>query len=311
MVIDRLAGLSKEEFEQVADYVSIVEIGWGLPLVWKEEAMASRIKYYRKLGLRVMMSGTLLEHSIFQNSTQPLLRKAQRLGFDLIEISDGIIELNLEEKTKLSKDVRQHGFDYLIAVGKKDPADQLMPEETISQIANALSLNPIKVVLEGRERGRSVGIYDDNGNVRWTLLRSITSRLDPKQIIFEAPTETQQAALIQELGPDVNLGNVGLGSIASLESERQGLRFDTFGIDRPQKHLTGGPSVKFVLFVIRAYQPIDQRQIVTMTHLPRRTVQKAVEYLAKNKLITEHPSFVDRRSKVYRAQSAAPQWEKK
>jgi phosphosulfolactate synthase len=311
MVIDRLAGLSKEEFEQVADYVNIVEIGWGLPLVWKEEAVAARIKYFRKFGIRVMMSGTLLEHSIFQNSTGALLRKAQKLGFDLIEISDGIIDLDLDEKTKLAKLVRADGFDYLIAVGKKDPSEQLLPEETISQVADALSLSPVKVVLEGRERGRSVGIYDDNGNVRWNLLRSITSRLDHKQIIFEAPSETQQAALIQELGPNVNLGNISLASIASLESERQGLRFDTFGIDRPQKHLSGGPSVKFVLFVIRTYQPIDQRQIVTMTHLPRRTVQKAVEYLAKNKLITEHPSFVDRRSKVYRAQSAAPQWEKK
>ncbi len=311
MVIDRLSGLVKEEFEQVADYVNIVEIGWGLPLVWKEEALVSRIKYYRHLGIRVSMSGTLLEHSIFQNSTQAMLRKAERLGFDLVEISDGIIDLSHDEKTRLAKLARQHGFDYVVAVGKKDPARQLMPDETISQIANALSLDPIKVILEGRERGRSVGIYDDNGNVRWSLLRSITSRLDPKQIIFEAPTEIQQAALIQEIGPDVNLGNIALNSIASLESERQGLRFDTFGIDRPQKHLSGGPSVKFVLFVIRTYQPIDQRQIVTMTHLPRRTVQKAVEYLAKNKLITEHPSFVDRRTKVYRAQSAAPMWEKK
>ncbi len=128
MVLDRLSGLSEDEFEQVAEYVNILEIGWGLPLVWKEEALVSRIKYYKKLGISVSMSGTLLEHSIFLNSTETILRKAQRLGFDIIEISDGIIDLTIEEKTKLTRIVKQHGFNYLIAVGKKDPAAQLTPD---------------------------------------------------------------------------------------------------------------------------------------------------------------------------------------
>lgn len=310
MVLDRLSGLVKEEFDHVAEYVNILEIGWGLPEVWKEDALASRIKYYQKLGIKVSMSGTLIEHAIYLGSIEAMLRKARKLGLDIIEISDGIIDLSSDARTKLAKTVKQHDFDYLIAVGKKDPSAQLSLEETISQITNALTLEPLRVVLEGRERGRSVGIYDDEGNIRWNILRSITSRLDPNDIIFEAPSEIQQAALIQELGPNVNLGNVSLASIAALESERQGLRFDTFGIDRPHRHLSGGPSVKFVLFVIKENQPIDQRQIVSMTHLPRRTVQKAVEYLVKNKLVTEHPNFSDRRSKIYRTQSAAPLWEK-
>jgi phosphosulfolactate synthase len=311
MVLDRLSGLVREEFEQVVEYVDILEIGWGLPLVWKEEPLSSRIKYYQKLGIRVSMSGTLLEHAMFLGTSETILRKAKKLGFDIVEISDGIIDMDLDQKAKLVRTLKQHDFDYLIAVGKKDPGAQLTPDETISRISDALTLEPTKVVLEGRETGRSVGIYDDSGNVRWNFLRSITSRLDPKEIIFEAPNQIQQAALIQELGSDVNLGNVSLNSIAALESERRGLRFDTFGIDRPHKHLSGGPSVKFVLYVIRANQPIDQRQIVSMTHLPRRTVQKALDYLLKNKLITERASFSDRRSKLYSTQSASPLWEKK
>jgi phosphosulfolactate synthase len=311
MVLDRLSGLVREEFEQAAEYVDILEIGWGLPLVWKEEALTSRIKYYQKLGVKVSMSGTLVEHAIYHGSTESILKKAEKLGFDIIEVSDGIIDMSLEQKERLVKSVKQHDFEYLIAVGKKDPASQLSHEETIARISDALTLEPIKVVLEGREAGRVVGIYDENGNVRWNFLRAITSRLDPKEIIFEAPNQIQQAALIQELGPDVNLGNVSLNSIAALESERQGLRFDTFGVDIPHRHLSGGPSVKFVFFVIKANQPIDQRQIVSMTQLPRRTVQKALDYLLKNKLVTEHSSFSDRRIKVYSSQSAPPLWEKK
>ncbi|HYB04366.1 MAG TPA: MarR family winged helix-turn-helix transcriptional regulator, partial [Nitrososphaerales archaeon] len=63
--------------------------------------------------------------------------------------------------------------------------------------------------------------------------------------------------------------------------------------------------VKFVLFVIRNYQPVNQQQLVSMTRLPLRTVQKALEQLLKNKVITEHPDFEDRRSRIYRTTGAA------
>ena len=91
-------------------------------------------------------------------------------------------------------------------MGKKIPASQLSGAETISQIESALALNPLKVILEGRERGRGVGIYDENGSIKWNELRAITNRVNQKEIIFEAPSETQQASLILELGSDVNLG---------------------------------------------------------------------------------------------------------
>src|SRR5579872_6924062 len=151
MVIDRLYGLVKEEFDQVSSYVDIVEIGWGLPLVWKEDALISRIKYFKKNGIRVSTSGTLLEHSIFQNNLDATLKKIGKLGFDAVEISDGIIDISQEEKARISKEVKSQGFEILVAVGKKDPTSQLSVAETISQLEASLALNPLKVILEGRE----------------------------------------------------------------------------------------------------------------------------------------------------------------
>lgn len=306
MALDRLSGLVEDEFIQAADYVDIIEIGWGLPLVWNEKAIKDRINFYKKFNVKVSMSGTLLEYSVYQNQVDTILSKAKNLGFDTIEISDGIIDLTQEQKAKLSRLVKSKGFDYLYAVGKKDPSGQLSVPEMISDIEAGLKLDPVKVVLEGRERGRGVGIYEENGEVRWNVLRAFSSRINYKSVIFEAPAESQQAALISEFGPDVNLGNVALGSIAALQSERLGLRFDTFGINRPSDVSSGGPSIKFILFVIRHYQPIDQKEIVSMTGLPKRTVQKAIEYLKANKLVTEHPNFEDRRSKIYRTPTATP-----
>lgn len=305
MVLDRLAGLIEPEFERVSRYVDIVEIGWGLPLVWDEEQVRSRIRYYQRLGIRVSMSGTLLEYYYFQNAADSILQKAVRLGFDMVEVSDGIIDITPPEKAKLVKAAKAHGLAYQVAVGKKDPRTQLSLPETFSQIEEALALEPEKVVLEGRERGRDVGIYDENGDVRWAFLRAITSKFDHRSLVFEAPLETQQGALILELGPGVNLGNVALGSIAALQSERMGLRFDTFRVESAKEAIGGGPSVKFVFYVIKLQQPIDQRGIVAATQLPRRTVQKAAEYLLAHKLITEAPSFEDRRSRIYRTPSGS------
>ncbi len=306
MALDRLYGLVEEEFEQVADYVDIVELGWGLPLVWQEQAVKARINFYKRHRVRVSMSGTLVEYSMYQNQLDSMLLKAKHLGFEIIEISDGIIDVTPEQKSKLANLVKSKGFDYLYAVGKKDPAGQLSVPELIADIEAGLMLDPVKIVMEGRERGRGVGIYDEMGDIKWNVLRSISARINQNNIIFEAPTEAQQAALISEFGSDVNLGNVALGSIAALQSERFGLRFDTFGINRPTDISAGGPSIKFTLFVIRHYQPIDQKEIVSMTGLPKRTIQKAIEYLKASKLITEHPNFEDRRSKIYRTPTATP-----
>lgn len=306
MTLDRLYGLIEPEFEKISGFVDIVEIGWGLPLVWKEEDIVSRIKFYKRLGVKVSLSGTLIEYAVFQNELESMLSRASRLGFDIIEVSDGIIDLSFEQKARLFRIIKSKGFECLYAVGKKDPVGQLSLPETISEIEAGLRLNPIKVVLEGRERGRGVGIYDENGEIKWETLRAIASRVDYRDIIFEAPLESQQAALISEFGADVNLGNISLGSVAALQSERLGLRFDTFGVARPVDISAGGPSVKFILFVIRHYQPIDQKEIVELTQLPKRTVQKAIEYLKANKLVTEHPNFEDRRSKIYRTPTATP-----
>jgi len=306
IVLDRFSGLVKDEFEENAKYVSAVQFGWGLPFVWEEKGVATRVEYYQSLGIKVSMAGTLIEHSIIEGSLEDTLSKARRMKFDILEVSDGIIDMSIEEKAALVKKVTGMGFEVLYTVGKKDPAAQLAPAELLTQIDAGLKLRPFKVVIESRERGRGVGIYDGEGNVKWPLLRSITSSFDHRDLIFEAPSELQQAALILELGPEVNLAHVSLGSVASLRAERLGLRFDTFGVDRPKEDLRGGPSTKFVLFTVRNYQPIDQKGLEAITQLPRRTIQKALVNLIASKLVTEHPSFEDRRSKIYRTTSASP-----
>ncbi|EQD45657.1 Phosphosulfolactate synthase, partial [mine drainage metagenome] len=115
--------------------------------------------------------------------------------------------------------------------------------------------------------------------MKWDWVRSILADHPREELIFEAPGEAQQVALLRELGADVNLGNVALGSVAPLASERMGLRGETFGTIRTSRTVRGPPAAKFLYFLLESYRGLDQSQLAQMSRLPRRTVQSALESL--------------------------------
>ena len=82
------------------------------------------------------------------------------------------------------------------------------------------------MIAEGRESG-TVGLYDADQGVREDLVKAILAEIPPEKVIFEAPGKGQQAWFIQQLGADVNLGNIAPASVLSLETLRLGLRADT------------------------------------------------------------------------------------
>ncbi len=299
-VLDRLSPISPELLRDLAPYVDIAKIGWGLPLLLPRERVRARIQIYHAEGVEVSTGGTLLEYAFTQNRIPAFLAEARGLGFDLIEISSGILELSPAQIARLAEAVREQGLPYCIEVGKKDPQHQLSLKETISQIAHARTLRPRKVIVESRESGRGVGIYDSDGGVKWDWVRSILADQPREELIFEAPQEGQQVALLRELGADVNLGNVALGSVAPLASERLGLRGETFGTIRTSRHVRGPPAAKFLYFLLESYRGLDQSQLAQMSRLPRRTVQSALESLRQQGLVQESISLYDSRRREYR-----------
>ena len=108
-----------------------------------------------------------------------MMDESRDLGFDLIEISSGILELSFAQIERLAESVRKRSVDFYIEVGKKDPQHQLSLKETNTQIAHARSLKPRRVIIESRESGRGVGIYDSDGAIKWDWVRSILSEHRP------------------------------------------------------------------------------------------------------------------------------------
>jgi phosphosulfolactate synthase len=85
------------------------------------------------------------------------------------------------------------------------------------------------VVVEGRECGVGVGVYDDLGRVRTEAVEEIASIMGVQvdRLIWETPTKEQQFHFIRRFGANVGLGNVPPQSVLAVEALRAGLRFET------------------------------------------------------------------------------------
>ena len=88
------------------------------------------------------------------------------------------------------------------------------------------------MVAEGRQSG-TVGIFDGDGAVREDVVDEIVDAVGLDRVVFEAPRAAQQAWFVRRFGPGVNLGNVALDEILSVETLRLGLRSDTAELSLP------------------------------------------------------------------------------
>ncbi|MFZ0699550.1 MAG: phosphosulfolactate synthase [Thermoplasmata archaeon] len=299
-VLDRLHGLRASELDELAPYIDVAKIGWGLPLLIPRDKVRARIGLYHDRGIEVSTGGTLLEYAVSHNRAFEMIGEARELGFDILEVSNGILDLSRDQMERLTAEGKRRGLDVYIEVGKKDLQQQLSLKETLDQIGWARTQQPRQVVVESREAGRSVGIYDGEGAIKWDWVRAILSAHPLDELIIEAPMESQQVQLLRRLGSDVNLGNIALTSVAPLASERLGLRGESLGGIRTGKKVDGAPAAKFLYYLLETYRGTDQSELVQLSRLPRRTVQSALESLRKQGLVEESVSLGDSRRREYR-----------
>jgi phosphosulfolactate synthase len=116
-------------------------------------------------------------------------------------------------------------------VGKKNPEldKELTIDERIKYMQEELDAGSSLVIVEAREGGKNIGIFDKSGNAKEDEIDVILDKIEPNKILWEAPNKDQQVFFILKLGNTVNLGNISSDDITSLETLRRGLRGDTLG----------------------------------------------------------------------------------
>ncbi len=212
-----------------SEYVDLWKFGWGTAYV--STATTDKVELLADAGVRACLGGTLMEIAWVQGKVPHLLDWAEQAGFPLIEVSRGSVAMTLEDKQQLVRTVARR-FTVLAEVGVKDPHRQLATSDWRPEILGDLDAGAAYVIAEGRQSG-TVGIYDGQGGVREEVVDAIVDACGREKVIFESPRTNQQAWFIRSLGPQVNLGNVGVDDVTGLETLRLGLRSDTIALSLP------------------------------------------------------------------------------
>ncbi|MEM1658919.1 MAG: phosphosulfolactate synthase [Candidatus Jordarchaeales archaeon] len=232
LVIDRGIGVSemRSVLEAAGEYVDLWKFGWCTWLIMPLNVVKEKIKLCEEFGVMALPGGSSVEAAYARDKVEEFLSFLRELGFSSLEISNGIVRMNVEEKLGLLRLAKRFGFNPVITeVGKKKPEeDASIPlTERVELMKRELEAGADYVVVEARESGIGIGPYDAKGDVKKDFVESIVQAVPHEKIIWEAPLRSQQVWLIKRFGPDVNLGNIHPEDVVSLETLRLGLRGDT------------------------------------------------------------------------------------
>ena len=217
-----------------AAFVDIWKTGWGTAYV--DGRIAEKLAVLAARDVASCLGGTLLEISWAQGAAEECLAWAHAVGYTHVEVSRGTVSMPVAAKAELVRRAADR-FVVVAEVGAKDPAHQHTLAQWGDEAGQDRAAGAALVVAEGRQSG-TVGIYDRDGTVREDVVDEIIDAVGLDRVVFEAPRAAQQAWFVRRFGPGVNLGNVALDEILSVETLRLGLRSDTVGVTIPDLEVT-------------------------------------------------------------------------
>lgn len=231
MVIDSGLGLAatKDVLSVSGRWIDHWKLSFGTSALMPERVLEKKLAVIRTAGLMVFPGGTLFESAVLNGYGDAYFEKAASLGFTAVEISEGTLDLPASRRMSSIQAAAAAGLTVISEVGKKDPLGQPTPRELAEQALMDLEWGARWVVVEGRESGTGVGVFNNTGGVNTEAVEALAfhagQALD--RLVWEAPLKDQQVTFIQRFGPNVSLGNIDPTRVLALEALRANLRFET------------------------------------------------------------------------------------
>lgn len=221
------ATVMEARLDSVGSVVDVWKFGFGTAYV--DPSLAAKLETLRRREVKACPGGTLLEAAWCQGRVDGFLDWANGAGFDCVEVSRGASGLPAGAKREIIAEARSRGFEVFAEIGSKDPDDLAQPEDWMAEARRDIDSGASWLVAEGRESG-TVGLYGADGSVRSDLVEALEALGGEVPVIYEAPRRSQQAWLINRLGPNANLANVAPDEVLATEALRLGLRSDTMAL---------------------------------------------------------------------------------
>lgn len=244
MVMDVGKGLIETQsiLEMAGAYIDHWKFGFGTSVFVEKTLLQQKLRLLAEHNILTFPGGTLLEVALLEHHCRVYMGQAKALGFQAVEISDGTLPIPRFRRRRIIECALNAGLIPITEVGKKDPKRQPTIDQIAEEVLEDLEWGAASVILEGRECGQGVGVYDDAGNVEdfevERLVELLGSKIDA--VIWEAPLKSQQAFFIEKFGVNVGLGNISPEQVLAVEALRNGLRFDTLNRVSDNLVRTGG-----------------------------------------------------------------------
>ena len=211
----------------LADYHAIIDFAkLGIGSAYVTSRLREKISLYKEYDVIVYFGGTLFEKFYYQSNLVSYKKYLESFEIDWVEVSTGIVNIPLEKRLEVVQDLK-NDFNVLAEVGMKDSKKLMMPSQWTKEMRALVDTGCSYVIAEGRVSG-TAGIYHHDGEIKEGLISEILNVIDANQIIFEAPKPKMQSFFINLLGANVNVGNVPLSDLLLVETQRCGLRKETF-----------------------------------------------------------------------------------
>jgi phosphosulfolactate synthase len=217
----------------LSDYSNIIDIAkMGFGTAYMVPNMKKRVELYQEYDSKPYCGGTFFEKCYYQNKLTEYHMYLLDLGIEWVEVSNGTIDIPIQERLSIISQFKKD-FHVIAEVGSKDSNQDLPISTWKNEMELLLEAGCDYVITEGRDSGTS-GIYEKSGNIKSDLIHELLKGIDHNKIIFEAPSSKHQMYFIKEIGANVNLGNIKLSDVLVLETQRCGLRSETFYLEEEE-----------------------------------------------------------------------------
>jgi phosphosulfolactate synthase len=210
------------------DYIDLAKIKTGTARLYPRAQLVRKLRLYKRHRVQPFLGGQFHEYVFATQGEKALPRyyaESLALGFEAIEISDNTVPLTDAQRRRQIRNAVAAGLVVYGEVGSKDTLSN--PSLLVGQAELCFEAGAALVLVEAAE-------LVDRGRLRKDTIALLRRSLDLSRVMIELPgpwisdvrscdIEDMKKALVQELGPDVNLANVPPASIIDTEATRTGL----------------------------------------------------------------------------------------
>jgi phosphosulfolactate synthase len=226
--------------DQSHHLMAMLKISMACWIIGDESVSRRKVQAAHAHGVPTVSGGGPFEIAAARGRLTEYLDLCADMGFDRIEAGLGFTDTDLNPVSVVAM-AGARGLDVQFELGGKHTGafSRRDVAHLVDEGRRWLDAGAVELVIEARESGRDVGLFNSDGAFDGSLADEFVSAFGLDPLVFEAPTKPSQFALLDHFGPLVRLCNVRLEEVLRVEIYRRGLHSDAFS----KPNLTPGRTV--------------------------------------------------------------------